>query len=78
MKEPSEQGGQKEPTQQARVREPSATVQWTVVVLLIIAALILLLPLPNLAETHFTSRIVLSTIVLAICGGLVIWHKPVD
>jgi uncharacterized membrane protein len=60
------------------MREPSGTVRWTIVVLLIIAALIILLPLRNLPEEHLTGRIALSTIVLAICGGLAIYHKPID
>lgn len=60
------------------MKDSSETIGWVVLVLLVIAALILLLPLRNLAETHFTSRIVLATIVLAICGGLAIYHKPTD
>jgi asparagine N-glycosylation enzyme membrane subunit Stt3 len=60
------------------MNEPSATIRWTVVVLLIIAALVLLLPLRNLAETHLTDRIILATILLAICGLMAIWYKPRD
>jgi hypothetical protein len=78
MKEPTERTGTKEPIQQTRVTETSATTRWIVVVLLTIAALIILLPLRNLAGDHLTARIILSTIVLGICGAIAIWHKPTD
>lgn len=78
MKEPSEQGGTSEPTRQIRVNEPSATVRWTVVALLIVAALIILLPMPDVTQDRSTARIILSTLVLAVCGIIAIWYKPTD
>lgn len=60
------------------MKDSSETIGRVVLALLVVAALILLLPLRNLAETHLTSRIILSTIVLAICGGLAIYYKPRD
>ena len=78
MKEPTERPRTSEPTQQSRVKEASGTVRWTVIVLLIVAALIILLPMPNAPETALTARIILSTIVLAVCGLMAIWNNPTD
>jgi hypothetical protein len=49
-----------------------------VVVLLIIAALIILLPMPNVTQDRSTLRIILPTILLAVCGLIAIWNKPTD
>ena len=78
MKEPSERAGTREPTQRTSVTEASGTARWTVVVLLIVAALIILVPMRNAPETALTPRIVLSTIVLAVCGLIAIWNNPTD
>jgi hypothetical protein len=78
MKEATEQTGPKEPIQQSRIREPSGTFRWTVVVLLIVAALIILLPMPDVTQNRSTARIILATIVMAICGIAAIWYKPTD
>jgi len=60
------------------MKDSSETIARVVLALLAIAALILLLPLRNLPETHLTSRIIISTILLAICGITAIWYKPTD
>lgn len=78
MKEPTERTGTKESSQQTSMREPSGTIRWVVLALLVVAALILLVPMPDVTQDRYTARIVLSTIILAICGIIAIWNKPTD
>jgi hypothetical protein len=57
------------------MNDSTDTIGWVVLALLAVAALILLVPVRNLPETYLSARIILATLLLAICGALAIRHK---